>query len=92
MSPPRAASNHAHAIALPIMRPHFAAPQGRQPRLTDRSRAHVSFQLPATPAEDAGGVHGNDERVTELDVRRGVAMTLKILERFAATRPVLEEF
>lgn len=45
----------------------------------------------ATPAADAGGVHGNDERVTELNVRRGVAMTLKILERFAATRPVMEE-
>jgi acetylornithine deacetylase/succinyl-diaminopimelate desuccinylase-like protein len=45
----------------------------------------------ATPAADAGGVHGNDERVTELNVRRGVAMTLKILEGFAAMRPVMEE-
>lgn len=45
----------------------------------------------ATPAEDASGVHGNDERVTEENVRRGVAMTLKILERLAATRPVMED-
>jgi len=49
------------------------------------------YSATATPAEDAGGVHGNDERVTELNVRRGVEMTLKILERFAATRPVMEE-
>ena len=49
------------------------------------------YTATATPDEDAGGLHGNDERVTELDVRRGVSMTLKILERFAATRPVMEE-
>lgn len=49
------------------------------------------YAATATPAEDAGGVHGNDERVTEENVRRGVTMTLKILERFAATRPVMEE-
>jgi len=49
------------------------------------------YAATATPAEDAGGVHGNDERVTELNVRRGVAMTLEILERFAATRPVTED-
>lgn len=49
------------------------------------------YTATATPAEDSGGVHGNDERVTEENVRRGVAMTLKILERFAATRPVMEE-
>jgi len=49
------------------------------------------YTATATPAEDSGGVHGNDERVTELNVRRGVAMTLKILERFAATRPVMDD-
>ena len=49
------------------------------------------YAATATPAADAGGVHGNDERVTEENVRRGVAMTLKILERFAATRPVMED-
>jgi len=49
------------------------------------------YTATATPAEDAAGVHGNDERVTELNVRRGVAMTLRILERLAATRPVMEE-
>jgi acetylornithine deacetylase/succinyl-diaminopimelate desuccinylase-like protein len=50
------------------------------------------YSATATPVEDASGVHGNDERVTELNVRRGVAMTLRILERFAATRPVTEEY
>lgn len=49
------------------------------------------YTATATPAEDSGGVHGNDERVTELNVRRGVVMTLKILERFAATRPVMDD-
>lgn len=50
------------------------------------------YTATATPAADASGVHGNDERVTEENVRRGVAMTLKILERFAATRPITEDY
>jgi hypothetical protein len=29
--------------------------------------------------------------VTEENVRRGVEMTLRILERFAATRPVMQD-
>ncbi|MDX1494704.1 MAG: M20/M25/M40 family metallo-hydrolase [Longimicrobiales bacterium] len=49
------------------------------------------YTATATPAEDSGGVHGNDERVTEENVRRGVELTLAILERFAATRPVMED-
>ena len=49
------------------------------------------YTATATPAEDAGGVHGNDERVTVENVRRGVELTLAILERFAATRPVMED-
>lgn len=49
------------------------------------------YTATATPVGDSGGVHGNDERVTEDNVRRGVAMTLRILERFAATRPVMDE-
>ncbi len=47
------------------------------------------YQATATPQEDDGGVHGNDERVTEENVRRGVAMTLEIVQRFAATRPIM---
>jgi acetylornithine deacetylase/succinyl-diaminopimelate desuccinylase-like protein len=50
------------------------------------------YEATATPEADGAGVHGNDERVTEENVRRGVAMTLKILERFAATRPIMEEY
>ena len=49
------------------------------------------YTATATPSEDAGGVHGNNERVTEENVRRGVIMTIKILERFAATQPISEE-
>ena len=49
------------------------------------------YSATATPVEDQGGVHGNDERVTEENVRRGVEMTLRILERFAAMRPIMEE-
>ena len=49
------------------------------------------YSATATPAEDSGGLHGNDERVTEENVRRGVELTIKILERFAATRPIREE-
>lgn len=48
------------------------------------------YSATATPMEDDAGVHGNDERVTEENVRRGVEMTLKILERFAATRPIMD--
>ncbi|MGD8729292.1 MAG: M20/M25/M40 family metallo-hydrolase [Gemmatimonadota bacterium] len=48
------------------------------------------YNAVATPREDAGGVHGNNERVTEENVRRGVKMTLEILERFAGAEPVLE--
>jgi acetylornithine deacetylase/succinyl-diaminopimelate desuccinylase-like protein len=50
------------------------------------------YEATATPEADGSGVHGNDERVTEENVRRGVAMTLQILERFAATRPIMEEY
>ena len=48
------------------------------------------YEATATPQADAAGVHGNDERVTEENVRRGVAMTLEIVQRFAATRRIME--
>lgn len=41
----------------------------------------------ATPQEDAGGVHGNDERITVENLRRGVTLTLEILLRFAGANP-----
>jgi acetylornithine deacetylase/succinyl-diaminopimelate desuccinylase-like protein len=44
----------------------------------------------AVPLEDMGGVHGNDERISEENVRRGVALTIEILERFVAGRDVTE--
>jgi acetylornithine deacetylase/succinyl-diaminopimelate desuccinylase-like protein len=45
----------------------------------------------AVPDSDSGGVHGNDERVSVENVRRGVRMMLEIVQRFAAAgRPVME--
>jgi len=58
----------------------------------DMGIVSYGYEATATPEEDGSGVHGNDERVTEENVRRGVAMTLQILERFAATRPIMEEY
>ncbi len=49
------------------------------------------YEATATPLEDASGVHGNDERVSEANVRRGVAVTLEIVERFAAGRGVSQD-
>lgn len=46
------------------------------------------YEATATPQGDQGGVHGNDERVSEENVRRGVAVTLEIVKRFAAGRGV----
>ncbi len=44
----------------------------------------------APPQGDAGGVHGNNERISVENVRRGTAMMLEILERFVAARPISE--
>jgi acetylornithine deacetylase/succinyl-diaminopimelate desuccinylase-like protein len=49
------------------------------------------YEATATPQEDSRGVHGNDERVTEENVRRGVAMTLEIVRRFTAVREIMED-
>jgi len=49
------------------------------------------YTATATPLEDAAGVHGNDERVAEHDVRRGVGLTLEIVRRFAAARGVSQD-
>jgi acetylornithine deacetylase/succinyl-diaminopimelate desuccinylase-like protein len=57
----------------------------------DLGMVAYGYEATATPEEDQRGVHGNDERVTEENVRRGVAMTLQILERFVATRPIMEQ-
>ena len=49
------------------------------------------YEATATPQEDWSGVHGNDERVSELNVRRGVGMTLEIVRRFASPRGVSQD-
>ncbi len=54
----------------------------------DLGIASYGYEPTVIPQEDQGGVHGNDERVSEENVRRGVAMMIEILERFAAARPV----
>ncbi len=47
------------------------------------------YEATATPEEDRRGLHGNDERVTEENVRRGVDVTLRVLVQFVATRPIV---
>lgn len=42
----------------------------------------------APPRADMSGLHGNNERISVENVRRGTAMMLRILERFVAERPV----
>jgi acetylornithine deacetylase/succinyl-diaminopimelate desuccinylase-like protein len=55
----------------------------------DRGIASYGFEPTVTPQEDRGRVHGNDERVTVENVRRGVVMMVDLLGRFAAERPVM---
>ncbi|MEJ2207223.1 MAG: M20/M25/M40 family metallo-hydrolase, partial [Gemmatimonadota bacterium] len=49
------------------------------------------YEATATPLEDWSGVHGNDERVSEENVRRGVSMTLEIVRRFSEERGISQE-
>lgn len=51
--------------------------------------ASYGYEPTVTPQADQDGVHGNDERVLEVNVRRGVTMMAEILSRFAAARPIL---
>jgi hypothetical protein len=40
---------------------------------------------------DWSGAHGNDERISEENVRRGVALTLEIVQRFTALREIMQD-
>ncbi len=42
-----------------------------------------------TPIEDSGGVHGNNERVTEENVHRGTRLMFEITRRFVAAEQVM---
>jgi acetylornithine deacetylase/succinyl-diaminopimelate desuccinylase-like protein len=42
------------------------------------------YEPTATPEADASGLHGNDERVTIENVRRGTRMMVEIVQRFVA--------
>ncbi len=57
----------------------------------DMDIVSYGFQAATIPMEDLSGVHGNNERVREKDVRQGVEMTLKILEQFASDGSVLKD-
>ena len=48
------------------------------------------FELTAVPQADWGGVHGNDERISEENIRRGVALTLELVRRFATAREIMD--
>ena len=56
-----------------------------------RDMGITSYGYSATviPQADEKGVHGNDERISIENVRRGVAMTLEIVRRFAARGGVM---
>lgn len=56
--------------------------------MRDLGITSYGYSPTATPKADEGGVHGNDERVTEQNVRRGVGMMLEIVRRFAAKGPI----
>jgi acetylornithine deacetylase/succinyl-diaminopimelate desuccinylase-like protein len=49
------------------------------------------FEPTAVPQADWSGVHGNDERISEENVRRGVALTLEIVRRFAGAREIMQD-
>jgi acetylornithine deacetylase/succinyl-diaminopimelate desuccinylase-like protein len=58
--------------------------------LRDLGIVSYGFEATATPMEDWGGVHGNDERVSEENVRRGVGMTLEIVRRLVTEREIMD--
>jgi len=47
------------------------------------------YEATAIPQKDERGIHGNDERISIENVRRGVAMTLEIVRRFAVRGGVM---
>jgi acetylornithine deacetylase/succinyl-diaminopimelate desuccinylase-like protein len=49
------------------------------------------YEATATPQQDWSGVHGNDERVSEENVRRGVSLTLEIVRRLAQGRGISQD-
>ena len=59
--------------------------------IVDDSASATGFLATATPQDDRSGVHGNDERVSEENVRQGVAATLEIVRRFAAGRGISQD-
>jgi acetylornithine deacetylase/succinyl-diaminopimelate desuccinylase-like protein len=52
--------------------------------LRDLGITAYGFTPVVIPAEDKGSIHGNNERISVDNVRRGVAMMLEISRRFAA--------
>ena len=52
--------------------------------LRDLGITAYGFSPVVIPFEDEGGVHGNNERISVENVRRGVTMMLEIARRVAA--------
>jgi acetylornithine deacetylase/succinyl-diaminopimelate desuccinylase-like protein len=50
----------------------------------DMGITSYGYEATAIPQKDERGIHGNDERISIENVRRGVAMTVEIVRRFAA--------
>jgi acetylornithine deacetylase/succinyl-diaminopimelate desuccinylase-like protein len=53
--------------------------------LRDLGIVAYGYSPTVIPLEDGAGVHGNNERISVENVRRGVAMMLDILQRFVAS-------
>jgi hypothetical protein len=60
-------------------------------RETSDNRRHVRIRADRGAAVDLAGVHGNDERISIDNVRRGVTVTPEIawLTRFSLVRGIL---
>ena len=54
----------------------------------DLGIASFGFSPFLIPEADEGGVHGNNERISVANIRKGTAMMLELVRAVAATKPV----
>ena len=54
----------------------------------DRGIACFGFAPFLIPAADEGGVHGNNERISIVNIRKGATMMVELVRGVAGTKPV----
>jgi acetylornithine deacetylase/succinyl-diaminopimelate desuccinylase-like protein len=54
----------------------------------DLGVASFGFSPFAIPAADGGGVHGNNERISVVNIRKGAAMMVELVRGVAGTKPI----